>query len=58
MKRAKDFNQLRYFGVNCHTPISDIVNNWSFKRDAVSINAKIFAIEPAISLKLWTSSYQ
>ncbi len=37
---------------------SNIVNNWSFERDASSINAKIFAIEPTISLQLWTLSYQ
>jgi hypothetical protein len=40
------------------TVASDIVNNWSNERDLSSINAKIFAVEPTITLALWTSSYQ
>ncbi|CAF1234572.1 unnamed protein product [Didymodactylos carnosus] len=34
------------------------MNNWSVERDPSSINAKVFATEPTISLSLWTSSYQ
>jgi hypothetical protein len=37
---------------------SDIVKNWSKERDPSSVNAKVFAREPNISLSLWTSSYQ
>ncbi|CAF1023430.1 unnamed protein product [Rotaria sordida] len=40
------------------TITTNIINNWSVERDASSINAKIFATEPTISLQLWTSSYQ
>lgn len=40
------------------TVASNIVYNWSIERDPVSINAKIFATEPTISLELWTLSYQ
>ncbi|CAF3896417.1 unnamed protein product [Rotaria sordida] len=37
---------------------SNIIYNWSTERDPLSVNAKLFAIEPTISLELWTSSYQ
>jgi len=37
---------------------STIVSNWSNERDPTNINAKLFASEPTISLKLWTKSYQ
>ncbi|CAF1186126.1 unnamed protein product [Rotaria sordida] len=37
---------------------SNIIYNWSTERDSLSVNAKLFAIEPTISLELWTSSYQ
>ncbi|CAF4168170.1 unnamed protein product [Rotaria sordida] len=40
------------------TIASNIVNNWSIERDITSINGKIFATEPTISLELWTLSYQ
>ncbi|CAF3879166.1 unnamed protein product [Rotaria sordida] len=40
------------------TIASNIVNNWSIERDITSINEKIFATEPTISLELWTLSYQ
>ncbi|CAF3947109.1 unnamed protein product, partial [Rotaria sp. Silwood1] len=40
------------------TIASNIVNNWSIERDTSLINVKLFATEPTISLKLWTSSYQ
>ncbi|CAF4547030.1 unnamed protein product, partial [Rotaria sp. Silwood2] len=40
------------------TIASNIVNNWSIERDTSSINVKLFATEPTISLQLWTSSYQ
>lgn len=40
------------------TVASNIVNNWSVEGDTSSINVKLFATEPTISLKLWTSSYQ
>ena len=36
---------------------ASIENIW-LKRDLSSTNAKIFATEPTICLKLWTSSYQ
>lgn len=39
---------------------STIINNWSIERDLSlsPINAKVFATEPTICLKLWTKSYQ
>ncbi|CAF1167498.1 unnamed protein product [Adineta ricciae] len=37
---------------------STIVHNWSVERDLSSTNAKVFAKEPTICLRLWTSSYQ
>ncbi len=37
---------------------SNIVDNWSNERHSSAINAKIFDTEAAVSLKLWTSSYQ
>ncbi|CAF2245583.1 unnamed protein product, partial [Rotaria magnacalcarata] len=37
---------------------SKIVNNWSIERDTSSINVKLLATEPTISLKSWISSYQ
>ncbi|CAF5066762.1 unnamed protein product [Rotaria sp. Silwood1] len=37
---------------------SNIILNWSIERDPSLTNARIFATEPAISLQLWTSSYQ
>ena len=37
---------------------SNIIFNWSIERDTSLINAKVFAIEPTISLQLWTSSYR
>jgi hypothetical protein len=40
------------------TIASNIINNWSIERDPSSINAKVLATEPTISLSLWTSSYQ
>ncbi|CAF2081129.1 unnamed protein product [Rotaria magnacalcarata] len=43
----------RFLIIGCN-----IVNNWSNERDIKSINAKIFATEPTISLELWTLSYQ
>jgi hypothetical protein len=40
------------------TITSSIINNWSIERDLSSTNVKVFATEPTICLKLWTSSYQ
>jgi len=40
------------------TMASNIVNNWSIERDPLSINVKMFATEPTISLALWNASYQ
>lgn len=40
------------------TVASNIICNWSVERDLSSVNVKIFATEPTVSLKLWTSSYQ
>ncbi|CAF4227083.1 unnamed protein product, partial [Rotaria sordida] len=40
------------------TIATNVINNWSVERDSSSINAKIFATEPTISLELWTLSYQ
>ncbi|CAF1449502.1 unnamed protein product [Adineta ricciae] len=37
---------------------ADIIYNWSTERDPSSVNVKVFAMEPTISLQLWTSSYQ
>ena len=37
---------------------SNIINNWFIERDPSSINAEVFAKEPTICLRLWTSSYQ
>jgi hypothetical protein len=38
--------------------VSNIVDNWSNKRDSSVINAKIFDTESTVSLELWTLSYQ
>ncbi|CAF2925683.1 unnamed protein product [Rotaria sp. Silwood2] len=42
----------------CLTIAVNIVNNWSIELDDTSVNAKIFATEPTISLGLWTLSYE